>query len=233
MKKFTILLMMGMVLFISGCSDDEVEVIDYEYVEFGITMGDNTVFYREYSSADSCSLETAVVLYDRFDDYFYIEPVLSFNDQCSSNLYIIELGEYKEINFASYLGFFFEVALADVDWGVVVYKSKITPDIVTIDLLKMELVYKETEDLINAAKSYCYINTCSDTQRFKFSDLRNSLYYFNEDYYDLYARSGIVIELVDGNWITYLEAAGIGNYEFPQGIIFDGTDYTAVLIDDN
>ena len=40
-------------MFLTGCNDDPA---DFDYVDSGITIGGDTIYYRDYTVATNCSL---------------------------------------------------------------------------------------------------------------------------------------------------------------------------------
>ena len=234
MKKLRLVLLLGILLFISSCAAD---VTDFTYEDSGITIGGDTLYYREYTVSTSCDSFDVFLVYEE-GIYYYAESYSSMSSSCSSGLYVSDSGEYMELRYAYSIGAYDDVQIAAVTWGFTIYESYIVPSEVTLAALIAEITVTD-QDLVlnfalaaeNAAKLYCAQTTCGAAETLTWTQVEVYIQDFVTSTYDLTNNGGIVATLTGGVWGIDLEKVGTGEWEFTEGLNPSTAGITAVIID--
>ncbi len=219
MKKIMIVILFMLSIFLTGCNDDPA---DFDYVDSGITIGGDTIYYRDYTVATNCTLFDIFQLYEE-GLYYYAEPHYSMTNQCASALYVENQGEYVEVRYAYNIGVYDQAQIEAVTWGFTVYPSSILPSQATLATILAEIVVDEKQLILNdalavsnAAKLYCAQTTCTETEELLWTDLSVYISGLDVNMYLLTNNGGIVAKKVSGQWLIDLERAGTGEFEFPE-----------------
>ncbi len=219
MKRSMIIILFILSMFLTGCNDDPA---DFDYVDSGITIGGDTIYYRDYTVATNCSLFDVFQLYEQ-GNYYYAEPHYSMSNQCASALYVENQGEYVEVRYAYSNGVYDSAQIEAVTWGFTVYKSSILPSQVTLSAILAEIIVAEKQAILDdalairsAAANYCALNVCSETEEILWTDLSSLISVIDVNMYLLTNNGGIVVKKVSGEWLVDLERAGTGEFEFPE-----------------
>ena len=234
MKRIYLVLLLGILLFISGCA---ANVTDFTYEDSGITIGGDTIYYREYTVSTSCDLFDVFLVFEE-GIYYYAESYESMSGSCSSGLYVSSDGEYMELRYAYSIGAYDDVQIAAVTWGFTIYESYIVPSEVTLAALIAEITVSDQQLVLNtvlgvenAAKLYCAQTTCSETETLVWTQLEVYVQGFPTGDYDLTNNGGIVASLAVGVWGVDLERVGTGEWEFTEGLNPSTAGVAAVIID--
>ena len=95
------------------------------------------------------------------------------------------------------------------------------------------MVYNDALAIENAAKIYCASSTvgCDPTEELTWDDLSEYVSDIDENDYDFTANNNIIAEQFDSEWKIYMERSGIGDWEFPQGMIPSTSSSDDCIID--
>lgn len=234
MRKTYFILLLGLLLFISGCA---ANVTDFTYEDSGITIGGDTLYYREYTVSTSCDLFDVFLVFEE-GHYYYAESYSSMSGSCSSGLYVSDSGEYMELRYAYSIGAYDDVQIAAVTWGFTLYESDIVPSEVTLAALIAEVTVTDQQLALdsalaveNAAKLYCAQTTCGVAETLTWTQVEVYIQGFVTSNYDLTNNGGIVASLSGGVWGIDLERAGTGEWEFTEGLNPSAAGIAAVIVD--
>ena len=234
MKKVYLVLLLGVLLFISGCA---ANVTDFTYEDSGITIGGDILYYREYTVSTSCDTFDIFLVFEE-GYYYYAESYSSMSGSCSSGLYVSDSGEYAELRYAYSIGVYDSVQIAAVTWGFTLYESNIVPSEVTLAALLTEITVTDQQLVLNsalaienAAKLYCAQTSCSATETLTWTQLEVYVQGFPISDYDLTNNGGIIATLSGGVWGIDLERVGTGDLEFTEGLNPSTAGIAAVITD--
>ena len=259
MKKIYLILLLGTLFFIGGCTSDDpddpddqddIDVVEFTYEESGIVIGDDeTLYYREYSVSTSCDQFDVFVLFFVGEYYYYLESYESMSGVCSSGLYVIREGEYIEVrNEYDFDGDIEDLYLAVITWGweFTIYESETVPSEVTLAgliadfetmlaevqiLTQKQSILADAISVENAAQLYCAQTTCTLTETLTWVQVRPYIMGIDESDYDFTNNGGIVATLSGGIWGIDLERAGTGEWEFTEGLNPSTSTVSDVIID--
>ena len=83
----------------------------------------------------------------------------------------------------------------------------------------------------NASKLYCSATSCMEGLELTWTQLQDYILFLDAEHYDLTNNGGIISTYVNGSWIVDLEASGVGELEFIQGIVPSSQDRSSVIED--
>lgn len=234
MRKTYLMLLLGFLLFIGGCV---ANVTDFTYEDSGITIGGDTLYYREYTTSTSCDLFDVFLVFEE-GNYYYAESYSSMSGSCSSGLYVSDSGEYMELRYAYSIGAYDNVQIDAVTWGFTLYESAIVPSQVNLTALLAEIAVIEQPLVLafalsveNAAQLYCAQTTCNLSETLTWTQVQPYTEGFATSNYDLTNNGGIVASLSGGVWSIDLEKIGTGEWEFTEGLNPTTDGIAAVIID--
>jgi len=234
MKKIYLILLFMILFFVSGCA---ANVTEFTYEDSGITIGGDTLYYRNYTVSTSCDIFDVFLVYEE-DIYYYAEAYSSMAGSCSSGLYVSDSGEYVELRYAYSIGAYDEAQTGAVNWGITIYPSSIVPSQVTlaallaeIEVSEKQIVYSWALAVENAANLYCAQTTCTITETLTWTQLSVYIEGFPTSEYDLSNNGGIVASLSLGLWGIDLERVGTGEWEFTEGNNPSSHGISSIIVD--
>ena len=227
MKKILVVLLL---ILLSGCTNTEdpgnnVPTMLTEYIEVGLTMNDNPIYYMRKTRSDIgviCSYEDVEVIALYNDNLgTHVLPIyLDVEGGCNSYYYYyndVEEG-YESINPLFRSGLITIDDILSVEWGSPIYVTRIQfGDQWTIEGIKKEMADRDLNTLLSYEMQYCVNFDCFENMNFAISDFPGLEDELVIDY-DLTTNSGVILtKLSDGVWNVFLEPIGTGMYQFPLG----------------
>ncbi len=227
MKKILVVLLL---ILLSGCTNTEdpgnnVPTTLTEYIEVGLTMNDNPIYYMRKTRSDIgviCSYEDVEVIALYNDNLgTHVLPIyLDVEGGCNSYYYYyndVEEG-YESINPLFRSGLITIDDILSVEWGSPIYVTRIQfGDQWTIEGIKKEMADRDLNTLLSYEMQYCVNFDCFENMNFTISDFPGLEDELVIDY-DLTTNSGVILtKLSDGVWNVFLEPIGTGMYQFPLG----------------
>ncbi|PAT01298.1 hypothetical protein CI105_07515 [Candidatus Izimaplasma bacterium ZiA1] len=236
MKKICLGLMLVILLNLYGCAKSTTADDNFTYVEYGITVDSDMTYYRSYTDTN-CDTFDISLFYAVTENFYYIDPVLSNSDSCSSDLYVMDGSEYKLLSLAFSHDNYTEDHLRDAAWTFDIYKTRnISPTIATLEIVLKDMVYLDAYHINEASKMYCISQaTCNVDEAITYTDLSQ---YIHEDFrteiYDLTANAGVICVKNENAYCDIqLERIGTGDYEFPFSVDFTDKTYADMVVDNN
>lgn len=223
MRKFNIIAILLLVIFLSGCVekveqktitcsahyfDEDIVVVAQKNRIMSMTF-DGETLTREENLADIKFVEE--MWNDAVDVEDFFELLDELKDEIEADGDALCVITTEEVDF---------VKDPDVDDESQI-PSNIEKDAILADALQFE----------NAAKLYCAQTTCDADQQLTWTQLEPYIMGIDETYYDFTNNSGIVVTKTTEGWTVDLETAGIGELEFTQDLIPSDCDRECVIID--
>ena len=139
MKKLCLGLIFVLLLNLYGCTMSTLDPVNYTYEEYGVTVNGDMTYYRSYTD-NECDTFDVSLFYAETENFYYIDPVLSNSDSCSSDLYVMDSSEYKLLSLAFSHDDYTEDHIRDAAWTFDIYKTRnISPTIATLEIVLKNL----------------------------------------------------------------------------------------------
>lgn len=131
---------------------------------------------------------------------------------------------------AAGLGVLFAIPATFIAMGIIA--AFMIPAVGTIiENTQKDVILADAIAVENASRLYCSANTCDNGDLIYWNEISPYIDNFDESYYDLENNDGIVAVIVNDRYTIYLEADGIGNYEFEHGLVPSESNRDSIITD--